>query len=177
MFNQVIWITGLSGSGKTTLGNDLKNKLSKKGINVILLDGDELRDAFGLNVKKNKFYSKTNRINLAWSYGKFAKLISEQGFIVIVTTISMFNEVYNWNKKNLPNYFEIYIKVSMSELRKRDPKFIYKNFDEGKIKNVSGLDLKIDEPIKPNYIIDFEKNQTPKNTIDEIFKIIKENIK
>lgn len=39
---------------------------------------------------------------------KFAKFLNDQGIIVIVTTISMFNEIYDYNRKQLKNYYEIY---------------------------------------------------------------------
>ena len=39
---KVIWITGLSGSGKTTISAEISDKLIKKNLNVITLDGDKL---------------------------------------------------------------------------------------------------------------------------------------
>ena len=41
------WITGLSGAGKTTLGNRLYYEKRKEQDNVILLDGDILKNIVG----------------------------------------------------------------------------------------------------------------------------------
>ena len=68
----------------------------------------------------------------------------------------MFREVYAWNRVNLPNYFEVYLKVPLDELRLRDPKKIYQRYDAGELNNVAGLDLCIDEPLEPHVTLDFE---------------------
>ena len=43
----VIWIIGLSGVGKTTLAAKVLELLRENNNNVILLDGDVLREVFG----------------------------------------------------------------------------------------------------------------------------------
>ena len=48
----------------------------------------------------------------------------------------MFKEVYVFNLKQLPNYFEIYIKVPYDKLRRRDRKQICSQFEQGKISNI-----------------------------------------
>ena len=44
------WITGLSGSGKTTIGNRLYYEMKKTYDNVVLLDGDILKEIVDENV-------------------------------------------------------------------------------------------------------------------------------
>ena len=39
----VLWFTGLSASGKTTLAFELEQRLFKKGYQVYVLDGDNIR--------------------------------------------------------------------------------------------------------------------------------------
>ena len=43
----VIWIIGLSGAGKTTLANEVVAQVRREQRNVILIDGDMVRDVFG----------------------------------------------------------------------------------------------------------------------------------
>ena len=52
-------------------------------------------------------------------YTKFAKLFTDQGIDVIFATISMFHSVRDWNKKNIKQYIEIYLKVPFSIITKR----------------------------------------------------------
>ena len=141
----VIWITGLSGAGKTTLSKDLGNRLKKNGIPCILLDGDIIRSIFSED-KDERDYTYESRKRMAIKYSRLSLILASQGYCVITSVIGMFKEIYSWNKKNLPGYYEIFLDIPICELKKRDPKGIYKNFALGKITNVAGLDLKIQKP-------------------------------
>lgn len=72
----VTWITGNSGAGKTTLANKL---VALDG--GILLDGDEMRICWKLG------FSKNDRIENNLRIARIAKILSEQGFKVVVATI------------------------------------------------------------------------------------------
>ena len=152
---KVIWITGLSGSGKSTLAGEVVNILREKGKPAILLDGDELREVFGAVKQNDKYHTYEARLALSRQYSQLCKLIASQGVIVVIATISLFHDIHEWNRKNLYDYFEVYLKVPIKELRKRDPKGIYQSFDEGKINNVAGIDLNIDEPKNPDLLVEF----------------------
>lgn len=156
MTGQVIWITGLSGAGKTTLSEELNLRLQKNNLPSILLDGDILRNIFISSSETTQSYGRNARINLALKYGLLSKTLSNQGFTVIIATISMFNEIYVWNRKNLKNYFEVYLKVPLDELHLRDHKKMYQRYKDGKLKNVAGLDLTVDEPLSADLIYDFD---------------------
>jgi adenylylsulfate kinase len=58
IISRVIWITGLSGSGKTTLGIKISNALKDKGSVVVYLDGDQLREVFGVDAYTKKIIIK-----------------------------------------------------------------------------------------------------------------------
>ena len=73
------WITGLSGAGKTTIGNRLYYELRKHQNNVILLDGDILKNVIGDNLG----YSEIDRRNRAMKYARICKMFTDQGMIVI----------------------------------------------------------------------------------------------
>ncbi len=169
MIGQVIWITGLSGAGKTTLAKELILHLQKSSSKPILLDGDILRNILRNDDMGDDGHSREVRIKLALKYAQMCKLLSSQGLTVVIATISMFEEVYVWNKKNLPNYFEVYLKVPVEELRRRDPKLIYQKYDSGDLLNVAGLDLAVDEPYNPNLFLDFENQpafwKSPKSLV------------
>jgi cytidine diphosphoramidate kinase len=151
---QVIWITGLSGAGKTTFANLLTQLFRDRNLPVVMLDGDELRQVFGADVDYKDFHEINSRRKLAMQYANLCRIIATQGITVVIATISLFREVHKWNRLNLPGYFEVYLKVPIQELRRRDPKGIYRRFDEGILNNVAGLDLAIDEPEFPDLILD-----------------------
>ena len=155
MTGKVIWITGLSGAGKTTVAKELNQQLRERGFQPVLLDGDILRNLFKNTGEVSEAYNREARTKLALKYAHICKILSSQGFTVIIATVSMFREVYAWNRANLPNYFEVYLNVPLDELRLRDPKKIYQRYDAGDLSNVAGLDLFIDEPLEPHVTLDF----------------------
>ena len=147
------WITGLSGAGKTTLALEIEKQLKASHQRTISLDGDSLREILGSASSNDKNHGREARLKLAMSYGRLSKYLGQQDSNIIISTISMFREVYEWNRKNISGYFEIYLDTSKEELRRRDPKGIYKQYDEGKLKNVAGEDLLIDIPNKPDFVV------------------------
>lgn len=161
----VIWLCGLAGSGKSTLARALTRLLRQEFFqSVIYLDGDELREILG-----HFDYDKNGRIKMALKRAKLAKFLSEQGVIVVVSTISLFNEIYKFNRENIKNYFEIYVKCDFEELKRRDQKALYTKALKGEIANVVGVDIKFDEP-SPNLVVE----NSEKSGINEKAKMILE---
>jgi adenylylsulfate kinase len=173
---QVIWITGLSGAGKSTLAGDLVARLRAEGQSVVMLDGDELREVFGAAASSTQNHGREGRLALALQYARLCKMIAAQGQTVVIATISLFREVHQWNRAHLPNYFEIYLKVPVEELRRRDPKGIYRRFDAGELHNVAGLDLDIDEPLAADCLVEFDHERSSQRLADDLLpKILGRN--
>lgn len=165
---KVIWITGLSGAGKSTLAQSTAARLRERGEAVVLLDGDELREVFGAAAANAQNHGRAGRLALAMQYAHLCRVIARQGLTVVIATISLFREVHEWNRANLPGYFEAYLKVPIEELRRRDPKGIYRRFDAGELTQVAGLDLPIDEPQGADWTAGFDARKTPSNLADEL---------
>ena len=163
----VIWIVGLSGAGKTTIARLLLKKLKKKYSNLVHLDGDIIRKIYN---DKLGYSSKDRNIN-AERLSKMTKFLSDQKIHVVGSVLSNFPKWQAWNKKNIKNYYQVYLKVSLKELIKRDKKNIYKKALKGTKKNVVGVDIKFKEPLNSNLIIDNEKYTKSFSSI--INKIIK----
>jgi adenylylsulfate kinase-like enzyme len=153
---RVIWITGLSGAGKSALAHELVARLRASGDVVVMLDGDELREVFGAVSVNLKNHSREARLALAIQYAHMCRILAQQGLTVVIATISLFKKVHVWNRANLPGYFEVYLKVPVEELRRRDPKGIYCRFDAGELTDVAGLDVPIDEPEAADWVVEFE---------------------
>lgn len=150
----VIWLMGLAGSGKSTLGRALYDELKNKGISsLVYLDGDEFREIIG------EFgYDRDSRIEVAKKRAMLCQMLSAQGLIVIASSISMFQENYEFNRECIKKYFEVYVKCSMDELKKRNQKGLY----SGEIAEVVGLDIAIDEP-RADFVLENDKNSIKEN--------------
>ena len=147
---RVFWITGLSGSGKTTVGRELCARLRNAGRPAVFLDGDVLREA----ISEDLGHRSEDRRRSAMRNARACKMLAEQGLDVVCATISLFHSVQSWNRTNIPGYCEIYLRVPVEELARRDPKGIYARARRGKQLNVVGLDIPVEEPESPDLILD-----------------------
>lgn len=138
----VVWIVGLSGAGKTTLTQEVARELRASVSNVVLIDGDEVREMFGNDLG----HSLADRRRNADRICRMGKFLEDQGIHVVCAILSLFPESREWNRKNLRSYFEVFIDVEMDDLKRRDSKGIYGRFAKGEISDVAGLDIEFPVP-------------------------------
>ncbi len=161
----VIWITGLAGSGKSTISTALCAKIREQ-MPIVQIDGDSIRDLLQIYD-----YNKKGRIEIAKKYADFANFLSIQGISSIISTISLFDEVYAYNRSILKHYFEVYIQCDLQELKARDQKGLYSQALAGNIKDVVGLDIAFDEP-KAHLVLSNNTRDKLQSNIEIIFKQI-----
>ena len=153
----LFWITGLSGSGKTAIAKKIKKRISYLYGPTIELSGDDFRKIFKLNK-----YTKKARTGYLLKYLHFCKLITNQKINLIFNLIGMYNRARRWNRKNIDNYVEIYIKADIHKIIKLKKKEIYRK----NRKNIVGLDIKAEFPRKPHITI----NNDFKKSVDQLSK-------
>jgi adenylylsulfate kinase-like enzyme/phosphohistidine swiveling domain-containing protein len=164
---RVFWITGLSGTGKTTMGRELHSRLRAAGHPVIFLDGDVLRAA----IAEDLGHSAGNRRLSAMRNARLCRLLAGQGFDVVCATISLFHEVQRWNRENIPGYREIYLRVPLDELRRRDSKGLYAQAQHGDARDVVGLDLPAEAPEAPDLVLDNYGALDVATAVDQILAV------
>ena len=140
----LFWITGLSGSGKTTIAKQIKPFITKKYGPTIIINGDDMRNIFKL-----KKYDKDSRLDYGKKYTKLCKLLTNQKINVIFSVVGLFHALHSWNRKNIENYCEIFLKTSIKKIISAKKKRVYYTHK----KNIVGLDIKPEFPKKPNIII------------------------
>ena len=160
----LFWITGLSGTGKTTLGKKIHKDISKIYGPTIMVSGDDIRKIFTL-----KGYNYNERLVILKKYSLFAKYITEQKINIILTVVGMIEEQRKWNRTNIENYIEIYIKSTVKDIIKLNKKKIYHHENSGKI---VGIEIKPEYPKKP----DIKIINSFKSTTDQMAKILINNI-
>ncbi len=160
----VFWITGLSGAGKTTTARDLAERLRRRQRNVIVLDGDELRRVYGDGLE----FTVAHRHTLAFRHARLCQLLASQGFDVVCATISLFHDCHAWCRQNLKHYHEIYLRVTMAELVRRDARGLYQRASTGEQHDLVGVDIPVEEPISPHLIIDNDGRLTA----DDVAKLL-----
>ena len=162
----VIWILGLSGSGKSYISKKLQKKLNKK---FIIIDGDIIRNIF----KNDLGHTKKDRKINAMRISKLVEFLSNNGLNIIVPVLSLFPEWLKWNRKNIKNYYEIFIDVPLDNLIKKNSKKVYKK-NKKLNKNVVGVDIKFPKPKNSDLIL---KNYFNKKSLKENIKIIEKSLR
>lgn len=168
----VIWITGLSGAGKTTVGKHLVKKLRTDGKCVVHLDGDELRCALFSDITDSP-HSPINRLRIAYKYSALCEMLSKQGLIVVISTISLFHEIHKWNRDNILGYYEVYLDVPLNVLSSRNQKGLYKGYAIGHIDNICGLDIKSEFPTNPDLKIEYSEEINAEENAECIYNNVK----
>lgn len=149
-YGAVYWLTGLPGSGKSTLGQQLQAYLKEhKARACVYLDGDRIREVLG----RQAHYRPAERLQLAYTYGRFCLMLAQQNLDVVCATVSLFHEVQAWNRQHLPRYYEICLQVPWEILQQRDQKQLYSQGATGQVKDVPGLDLKVEWPKAPDVLL------------------------
>lgn len=164
----VIWLTGIPCSGKTTLALELQKLYQQKGLPVEILDGDEIRKT----LSKDLGFSPEDRREHNRRVIFVAQILAKNGVTTIVPLISPYRETRANARKEIPNFFEVWVKASVDECKKRDPKGLYKKALAGEIKNLTGLQAPYEEPEKPELVIDTEKH-----TVEESIELITSTLK
>lgn len=156
------FFTGLAGAGKSTIGGLFYCKLRERKPDAVLMDGDQRRVEY-----QDHDYSTDGRKRGA--KGNFLRCheLTEQGHDVVCCSISMYSELREWNRKHFENYKEIYLKVSMDTLIRRDKKGLYSS----DAKQVVGVDLPWDEPETPDVVIENDGQEAPEEIVARLERI------
>lgn len=163
----VYWITGLSGAGKTTIGKIVYDKLKERYPNTVFLDGDTLRQVFDEDLG----YEREDRRQCAMHYARLCAMLAEQGINVVCCTISMFHSVRQWNRANIREYREIYVKVTWETLQMCDTKGIYGGLsfqDKSAVVNYPGDE----KPLQPDLTLQNDGKKSPEEQAQMILSHI-----
>ncbi|MCP4047243.1 MAG: adenylyl-sulfate kinase [Gammaproteobacteria bacterium] len=162
------WITGLAGAGKSSLARRLFETLKPQQPALVYLDGDTLREV----LESNGQYEEAQRFQIAMQYARLCQLLTTQGIDVICATVSMFDDVRAWNRKNITDYTEIYLEVPFPILQTRNQHGLYSGQTAQQIKNVVGCDIDAQFPKNPDIVLSNDGDLS----IDELAQRLLEQI-
>lgn len=174
----VLWFTGLSGSGKSTIANLVDHQLFDRGARSYLLDGDNVRHGlcagpnllapvygeefaqrFGLGFGQQDREENIRRV------GAVTELLANAGMICLTAFVSPYRKdrdlVRHWVEKQngKGSFIEIYVNTPLEVCMARDPKGLYQQAIEGKIKNFTGISDPYEAPDAPD--LELKSAETP----------------
>jgi len=93
---------------------------------------------------------------------------------VICATMSLYKEVHELNRKEIKNYFEIFVECDTKELIRRNQKGLYSQAVKGERNDVVGVNLPYDKPQNCELVIDNSKKIDLNIKAKEILNLIGE---
>ena len=159
----IFWLMGPTSSGKTTLAKSLYGRLFSTNNFALHFDGDEVRDTFGGNLG----FSNNDRLLVVKTLVYVSNKGLAAGANVVVSALTAFDDARLYIKKNLHQVIIIYLRCSISECAKRDPKGLYAKEKQGEINTLVGASSIYNEPECPDIILDTE-GSTPEESIQEL---------
>jgi adenylylsulfate kinase len=143
----VVWITGLSGAGKTTLAVAAERALFARGCQVVVLDGDKVRNGLCADLG----FSLPERSENIRRIGETARLFYETGQIVLVSAISPLRADRERARALIPapHFLEVYCRCPLAVCEERDPKA-----RAGLLPEFTGISSPYEAPDKPDVLVD-----------------------
>lgn len=147
-----VWFTGLSGAGKSTLADAVEQRLFARGVQTMVLDGDNVR--LGLN--KNLGFSDEDRAENIRRVAEMSKLLNDAGVAVLTAFISPFQADRRNARKIVGEgtFVEVYVSTAMEECERRDAKGLYAKARRGEIREFTGVSAPYEPPEHPEIVID-----------------------
>ena len=91
--------------------------------------------------------------------------------VELVGLISPYRQTRAYARAELQRFIEVYVKASVDECIKRDPKGLYKKALAGEITNMTGIQDPYEEPLNPELVLNTEHDSTEKNVAQLIQKL------
>ncbi len=145
----IIWLLGLSGAGKSTLAQLLALELRRTGEEVVVLDGDVIRQA-----KPSIGFSREERLAHLQMMARQAAHHQQQGITVIAAFITPYEEAREFLRAHCQNYIEVWVTTPLAECERRDVKGLYARARQGEVKNFTGVSDSFETPLKADIFID-----------------------
>jgi adenylylsulfate kinase len=164
----VIWVTGMSGAGKTTLCDALWQSLKPGLPELVSLDGDAVRSAFGEGLG----YKEKDRMVQITRIQQLAKVLSDQDLVVLVAALYSHPDLLTWNRQNIKGYFEVYLETSLEALQTRDYKGLYAKAMAGEMQDIVGIDIPWHTPESPDLIINNDNPLFPEQLADQVISAV-----
>jgi bifunctional enzyme CysN/CysC len=168
----VVWLTGLSGAGKTTIAQGLEKRLHDSGNHTYLLDGDNVRHG----LSRDLGFTAIDRVENIRRVGEVARLFVDAGLVVICAFISPFRS----DRRTVRGLFaegefvEVFVRATIDECRRRDPKGLYAKASAGTLKNLTGVDIPYEVPENPELSLDTE-SADPDTLVERILRYLRDN--
>ena len=163
-----VWITGLPASGKSTLARTLSAQLASRGIDVAVLESDELRRVFTPEPR----YDEKERAAFYRQMVYVGALLVRHGVPVIFDATANRRVWREEARRAIPRFVEVYVNSPLDVCMARDPKGIYRMARERMASEVPGLQAAYEPPERPEIEVrgDGEAPEAAERVVSELIE-------
>ena len=161
----VFWFTGLSGSGKTTIADGAKKLLEDKGLQVLVLDGDDVRNRLHIHLGFSAGDIKENNRLILEMCEKYRDSYD----VILVPIISPYSGSRQRARESLKErFYEIYFSADLKTVVKRDVKGLYSKAGRKELDNLIGFSpgSTYEPPAHPDFVVDSENSSQERSIIE-----------
>lgn len=148
-----LWFMGRPAAGKSTLAKRTEQELRERGYPIENLDGDEIRKQLHPNLGFSREDRATNNRRTAF----ICKLLNRNGIPVVNAMITPFRDSQREAREIIEpdgEFVLIYVKCSIDEAKRRDPKDLYEQAESGNLEKFTGINHPFQEPHNPEIVVD-----------------------
>jgi len=145
-----LWFTGMTGAGKRTLARHIHQRYARLGRRCEFLSDDDLQPFLPTAPDATLEVRNRNARILGW----VAELLTRQGVVVLVASLSPIREVRDEICRRIGRCAEIFVDCAFEVLQQRDSEKIYQRALEGVLDNVIGVQLPYEPPLHPDVRVD-----------------------
>lgn len=164
-----VWFTGLPCSGKSAIADRAAEILKDRGYKVERLDGDIVRQ----DLTRDLGFSKADRDENIRRVTFVSKLLTRNGVVVLTSFISPYAEMRDNARRQIGEFLEVFVKCPLDVCIERDVKGMYKKAIAGQIKEFTGISDPYEEPVKPELVIETDKENLAQST-DRLLQALKD---
>jgi adenylylsulfate kinase len=158
-----LWFTGVPASGKSTIGRGVEKALKDRGIKIENLDADEVR----ANLSPDLGFTAKDRDLNTKRLAYMGKVLTRNGISAIVAAVSPLRAHRDRARKMVDNFVEVWVKCTLEECKKRDPKGLYKRAERGEIADIAGWHMPFEEPEKAEVVLDTDQ-ETVEQSVQKV---------
>jgi adenylylsulfate kinase len=168
-----LWFMGRPAAGKSTLASNVTSILREQSIRVENLDGDEIRQ----NLHPDLGFSREDREINNRRTAFICKLLNRNGIATATGMITPFRDAQQQAREIVEpegDFIQIYVKCSVDEAKRRDPKGLYERAERGEVEKFTGISHPFEPPLNPDIVLDTEKNTVDEN-VSKVLEWLKES--
>lgn len=157
-----LWFMGRPAAGKTTLATRVESYLEDDQTQVENLDGDEIRNHLHPDLGFSKEERATNNRRTAF----ICKLLNRNDVATVTGMITPFRDSQREAREIIEEggtFVLIYVKCSVEEAARRDPKGLYEQAKNEELDMFTGISHPFEPPEDPDIVVDTESNSIEEN--------------